>query len=546
MSTGNDVGKIVKGTVAGSQAAARGASRAVGAARQIGGAHNPGLMRMLDVHAAACAGDTMVVIGLLGAVFFAGPVDQARAQVAVLLLVAMVPFAVVAPLIGPVLDRFRHGRRFALAASLFGRGVLAWVMAAALSGLWLYLSAFGVLLLSRTYGVARSGALARLVVPVGLRLSQASARSALYGTAAGAVAAAIGGIAATIGPQWPLRVGGIVFLIGAALALTVPPLADADSPEVLPKAFGLPWRARVRLPDGTRSEPILSGRLVGAALLGSGGLRMLYGFLLLFLAFALHAEAVDGGGAGPVLRLVLVAAAFGAGTFLATAIGAGLRITRPVKLQATGVVIVALAAVYATLAFSFISLLVLCFATAIASGLAKVAVDATLQERVPAPLQATAFARAETLLMLAWVGGAAIGLAPFVNVRVGIGVASILALVAGVAAVAVAWQLRNDVLRGPPAPTGGAVLTGTLLRAEPTGPPAVRAIDPAPDQPAPAPHQPAPPAATTQDALAPSTVDPLPAPPGFHVFRPTPPAAQPLPPTPPADQWPADQSPGDA
>jgi MFS family permease len=532
MSTGNDVGKIMKGTVAGSRAAARGTGRAIGAARHLGGAHNPGLMRMLDVHAAACAGDTLVVIGLLSAVFFTAPVEEARAQVAVLLLVAMVPFAVVAPLIGPVLDRFRHGRRFALAASLLGRAVLAWIMAAALGGPGLYLSAFGILLLSRTYGVARSGALARLVVPVGLRLSQASARSALYGTAAGAVAAAIGAIAATFGPQWPLRVAGIVFLIGAAVALALPPLADADSPEVLPKAFGLPWRTRVRLPDGTRGEPILSGRLVGAALLSSGGLRLLYGFLLLFLAFALHAEAVDGGGAGPVLRLTLVAAAFGAGTFLATAIGAGLRITRPVKLQATGVVLVALAAVYATIAFSFLSLLVLCFATAVASGLAKLAVDATLQERIPAPVQATAFARSDTLLMLAWVAGAAIGLVPFVNVRIGIGAASVIALAAGVVAVAVAWQLRGDVLRGHPASTG-AVVTGTLLRPEPGGPPAVRAIDAAPLAPAAsAPAEPAPPPSTLDQSAA--------APPGFHVFRPTPPSAQPLPPTPPVERTPGD------
>ena len=39
--------------------------------------------------------------------------------VAIYLLVTMAPFAVVAPVVGPLLDKFRNGRRYALAATLY-------------------------------------------------------------------------------------------------------------------------------------------------------------------------------------------------------------------------------------------------------------------------------------------------------------------------------------------------------------------------------------------------------------------------------------------
>src|SRR5207248_2130781 len=90
-------------------------ARQVGSARHRGGAGEAGMMRLLDLHAASCAGDTLVAIGLAGTVFFAVPVGQARGRVALYLLMTMLPFALLAPVVGPVLDRFRHGRRGALA-----------------------------------------------------------------------------------------------------------------------------------------------------------------------------------------------------------------------------------------------------------------------------------------------------------------------------------------------------------------------------------------------------------------------------------------------
>src|SRR4051812_36834423 len=164
----------------------------------------------------------------------------------------MVPFALLAPVVGPLLDRFRHGRRFALAATMLGRAALAWVIAANITGFGLYPAAFGVLALSRAYGVARSAAVPRLLPP-GLGLSQAGARASVFGTVAGAIVAPIGALAFTLGAAWPLRLAVAIFAVGAVLALTLPPRADSDPPEVPPRIVQLPWRHR------ENGERVLSG-----------------------------------------------------------------------------------------------------------------------------------------------------------------------------------------------------------------------------------------------------------------------------------------------
>jgi hypothetical protein len=248
-------------------------------------------------------------------------------------------------------------------------------------------------------------------------------------------------------------------------------------------------------------------------LLGSGGLRLLYGFLLVFLAFAIRTDALGGGllvvnGEGP--QLAFVGGAFGVGTLIATGIGSALRVSRPVPLLATGVVLVTLAGLWATARFSFLSVLALCLCTALASGLAKVAVDAAIHERVPERERANAFARTETLLMLTWLAGGAIGLVPNLPVRLGIAIATVVALVAMAAAIATAAHLRGDVLRSGPTPDAGPAVQGELLH---------RGAGPAALPAAPVSVGPASPAGGATPPADPAGGE---APPGYHIFRPSP------------------------
>ena len=75
---------------------------------------------------------------------------------ALYLALTMAPFAVVAPLLGPVLDRSRGGRRLVVIASAGARAVLCLFMADDINSLLLFPEAFCVLVASKTYTIAKS------------------------------------------------------------------------------------------------------------------------------------------------------------------------------------------------------------------------------------------------------------------------------------------------------------------------------------------------------------------------------------------------------
>jgi MFS family permease len=498
----------------GSWHGSRWVTRRVGDARSRGAAGETGMVRLFDLHAASCAGDTLIAIGLAGTIFFAAPLGEARSKVALYLLITMVPFALLAPVVGPLLDHFRHGRRYALAATMLGRAFLAWMISDNLTGWGLYPAAFGVLAFSRAYGVARSAAVPRLL-PAGVGLSQVGARASVYGTFAGAAVAPLGLAAFWFGPQWPLRVATIIFLTGMVIALRLPPRADSDPPEAVPA----PFRAMLRLRRPAADKPI-SGKLVVATLIGSASLRTMYGFLLLFLAFAIKAGDLDttvlGWQAGSQGAVALVAGALGAGTFLATAIGTRLRIHRPTAVQSSGIVAVAAAAALATVFYSLLTVALLCLVTAITSGIAKLTIDASIQERVPERLRASAFAHSETVLMLAWVAGGGVGIIPL-DGRIGVGLVTAFAVAAAVRAVVVAANLRRERLHGRPGaepePTRSDLADDPpTVPVRPAGRSAGRSSGPPSASPSPAGSRASAPAAEQDDTATP---------PGFHIYRPT-------------------------
>jgi hypothetical protein len=345
---------------------------------------------------------------------------------------------------------------------MLGRAFLAYMISEHIGGYTLYPAAFGMLVLSRAYGVARSAAVPR-VLPAGLGLSEAGARASVFGTVAGAVIAPIGLGAALFGPAWPLRLSMIIFVFGMVVALRLPPRADSQPPEAVPRALQLP---------GRKGAKVLSGRLVLASLAGSATLRGAYGFLTLFLAFALRSGDLPttllGWSPPATTALGVVAGALGLGSFLATAVGTTLRIRRPATLQAGAVLAVTAAGVAAVVIYDLLVVAALCLVTAVASGLAKLAVDAVIQERTPERVRASAFAHSETLLMFAWVAGGALGLVPFSG-RLGLGVLAALIALGLARAVLAAARLRTDRLHGAPSPAEAEETEEPAQPAEPSG-----------------------------------------------------------------------------
>ena len=497
---------------------ARWATRRVARVRTQGAGGETGMIRLFDLHALSCAGDTLITIGLAGTIFFNAPLGEARGKVALYLLVTMVPFALLAPVVGPLLDHFRHGRRYALATTMLGRAFLAWLISDYIHGFGLYPAAFGVLAFSRAYGVARSAAVPRLLPP-GIGLSQAGARASVYGSVAGGLVVPIGLAAFWFGPQWPLRVASLIFLAGMVIALRLPPRADSDPPEAVPRLVQALWSGRGRGPR-ILGRGGAGDRLVSAALIGSATLRALYGFLLLFLAFVIKAGDLDtrllSWELGDELALGVVGAALAVGSFLATAIGTRLRINRPVLLQATGLLVVTGTGVLATLQFALPPVALLCLVTAVVSGIAKLAVDAAIQERIGERLRATAFAHSETVLMLAFVAGGALGLIPLEG-WIGIAVLTGIALLTTAQTVVLAGRLRADRLRG-------RALTDTDPGDEPPGSAAEEVAPASPAAPTVfpplSPTTRVSPTTRAESAEPPNDDTPL-APPGYHLYRPS-------------------------
>jgi MFS family permease len=202
------------------------------------GAGRTGLSTLIELTTAAGAGDAFVIVALAGTIFFDTSVDQARGKVALFLVVTMAPFAVLAPFIGPALDRVQQGRKYLLAGTLLARGLLCYAMAAAVSNpINLLPAAFGVLVLQKAYGVVRASVAPRLL-PEQFTLVKANARSQLIAVIGATAAAGLAeGIQVIAGAAWVLRAAMVIYLATIILALRLPDQVDSP-PAPTPEAAG--------------------------------------------------------------------------------------------------------------------------------------------------------------------------------------------------------------------------------------------------------------------------------------------------------------------
>ncbi|MDK3257214.1 MFS transporter [Blastococcus capsensis] len=424
------------------------AARRVRAASRADGAAESGLTQLLWVNALHMAGDAMIAVSLAGTLFFAATTDAQRGNVALYLLVTMAPFALLAPVIGPALDRLQRGRRWALAVSLGGRAVLALVMAAHFDDLWLYPAALGVLVLSKAHNVLRAAVVPR-VLPGAMSLTSANARLSVFGLATAGVAGGLAaGVAALVGFDWELWATAAVFVSGAVLAVRLPPHVDVPTGEepahVLTTTTEIPRPGRRR-----RVSPH-----VVLALRSNAALRGLGGFLTIFSAFLVQATFADGWEA--TLALGAIAAAAGAGSFTGTAVGSRLHTAAPDRLVLYAAGTAAAITVVAAVFYGFGMAVLVAGVAAVANALGKVSLDAIIQREVPESLRASAFARSETMLQLSWVAGGALGIALPPTGWLGFTVAAVLL---GLAVALILWSLHRS--RRPPAPTGSAELPTT-------------------------------------------------------------------------------------
>src|SRR4051794_28619809 len=179
----------------------------------------------------------------------------------------MAPFAVVAPFLGPAIDRLQGGRRYIVVFTAVGRAIACLFMAAAVHSLLLFPAAFFALVFSKAHFVAKS-ALVPAVVDSDDELVHANARLVIGSALVGLVAAIPGvAILKLFNAAAVLRVASVVFFATAVAGLRIVPARED------------------RLDTGEAGEEVVRTRGITLASGVVGVLRATVGFLTFLLAF---------------------------------------------------------------------------------------------------------------------------------------------------------------------------------------------------------------------------------------------------------------------
>ncbi|KAA2263026.1 MFS transporter [Solihabitans fulvus] len=363
------------------------------------GAKQSGLSSLTYAVMLNYASDATMAVALANTLFFSAATAESKLKVALYLLITVAPFALVAPVVGPMLDRVQRGRRIALAASCVGQGLLAVVMAMHFDDWLLYPAALGSMVLSKSFSVLKAAVTPR-VLPSGMTLSKTNARLTVFGLAASMVFGAIGaGFAKIFDSPGALWFTAVLCIANAWLCLRIPSWVEVTEGEVPASLRAEPHKAR--------RQPM--GRHVVVALWGNGTIRMLTGFLMLFAAFVVRSATEHSPPIQQLLMLGVIAGAAGLGSFLGNAVGARLHFGKPDQVV-VGCLCAALGTtLIATILPGIMTAALVGLVGAAGSALSKISLDAVIQDDLPEESRASAFGRSETILQLGWVFGGALG-----------------------------------------------------------------------------------------------------------------------------------------
>ena len=331
-------------------------------------------------HAAMLGGEAAMVVALADSFFFDVDPSGARSKVLGFLLVSFAPFLLIAPFIGPAIDRVRGGRRLIVQAVAAARIGLQVLMVQFADDIVLFPLVFVALVLQKTYTVSKS-ALVPAVVRSDRELVEANSKLGLIAGISGAVAVIpAGALQLTIGTRATLLYGAVLF--GVALVL----------------ALGLPQELRVtpNSPSAATAEATTTGlQLAWVAMLI---LRATAGFMLFHLAFAFRGEPNE-------MTLIGAAVALSSlGTMVGNAIAPRLRRTlHEERMITVALVLPAVAGLGAAVVGGAALGIAVAVVVNFAAALCRLSFESIVQRDGPATNRGQAFARFETRFQLGWV-----------------------------------------------------------------------------------------------------------------------------------------------
>ncbi len=420
--------------------------------------------RLSLVQVAMLAGDTLVTISLAGSLFFSISPTEAKSKVFYYLLFTLAPFAIVSPLLGPLIDRSRGARRAMVVFSAVGRAVLCPLMALHVHSLLLFPLAFLVLVLSKLYLVTRGALVPEVAVMTGAdqsgeqtQYATLNARLTLLGTVAGFVVALPGGLIWKLGGSSALLwVDAFVFVGAAVAGVRLPTFTRPrfDQPEQMfaPHGFDDP-HAPVddRTSDLARLQPVAHPEVL-LGLSAMSIIRGLQGFQIFLLAFGLrrlkvglyiYGLALSASGAGAIVGLVLL--------------GRLRKRLSEQQLLLSALWLIALSSLGAAIWGTLVAQVLLAFMVGLAGAIAQPSFDAMTQRYIPQASQGRAFARFATRQQLIWVVGSIIPVIVSFTLPQGDAVMAALAGIGGLTYVtgrrAMRWPRANRDVPGhhPPA-----------------------------------------------------------------------------------------------
>lgn len=422
--------------------------------------------RLALTHVLSLGGDALVALVLAGSLFFSIDPAGARWRIALYLAFTMAPFALVGPLIGPVMDRVKGGRQLMLTVTTALRSLVAFTMVASVASdsLLLFPEAFMMLVLSKSYAVAKAS-----VVPSTVsndsELVEANSKLQILGGLAAFVAGVPGGLLLLIGgPPAVAALCALVFMAATVAALRVP--RTVVSPEEDAHDVQETGQAAVT---------------IRSAATAMGTLRWLIGFVTFLIAFALRGSDTKPGtgmvighmlhgpkgldlssvtppGAPPVWHFGVVVAFSAVGGLIGAWVAPPVRrIVREEYLLSGSLVVAAVSGILGAMIGGLIGMSILALGAAVSAAAGKQAFDAVVQRDAHESERGRLFGRFESSFQIIWVLGAAVPVV--VAVPVGLG-SVVVFLVAGGGALFYAYSVRVITRGGvpPTVPRGSEVV----------------------------------------------------------------------------------------
>lgn len=321
-----------------------------------------------------------MVVALADSFFFDVDPNGARSRVLGFLLISFAPFLLVAPAIGPAIDRVRGGRRLIVQGVAASRIVLQLLMVRFHDDVGLFPLVFVALVLQKTYTVSKS-ALVPAVVSSDTELVEANAKLGVIAGMAG-VAAVLPAAALQLAVGTPATLLYSAVLFGVALA----------------NALGLPQELTVDTHNpsaATEAEPTPGLQLGWVAMVL---LRGAAGFMLFHLAFWFRGQPDE------KTLLGLAVGLSSLGTMVGNAIAPRLRrVLHEERMLAVALGAPAIVGAVATLLGGAGPGIAVAVAVNLSAALGRLSFESIVQRDGPHTNRGQAFAQFETRFQLGWV-----------------------------------------------------------------------------------------------------------------------------------------------